>query len=73
MKKILYYALATVLGLWGLLSVFRVAELLLTGSLSAYGAGRLVGSLVLGVLLLFAAWKVVGLARRVGGPAPRSI
>lgn len=64
MKKVLFYLLAVILGLWGALSILRALELIFTGSLSAYGAGSVTGSLVLGLLLLLGAWKVVGLARR---------
>lgn len=64
MKKILLYLAAVILGLWGALSVLRALELIFTGSLSAYGAGSVTGSFVLGLLLLLGAWKVIGLARR---------
>lgn len=64
MKKVLLYLAVVVLGLWGALSLLRALELIATGSLSAYGAGSLTGSLLLGLLLLFGAWKVLGLAMR---------
>lgn len=68
MKKAFLYLAVVVLGLWGALSLIRGIELLATGNLSSYGAGSLAGSLVMGLLLLLAAWKVLGFARRTDRP-----
>jgi hypothetical protein len=64
MRRIIFYFLAIVLGAWGTLAILRGFELLFTGTLTAYGAGSLFGSFVMGPLLLFAAWKAFAHARK---------
>src|SRR5688500_97666 len=70
MRKIIFYFLTVVLGACGALSTLRGLELLLTGTITAYGAGRLAGSFIMGPILLFAAWKVFTYARNA--PRPNS-
>jgi hypothetical protein len=63
LKKVLLYILAVILGAWGLLSGLRAIEWLLTGGLSAYGIGRLAGSVLIAVLFILLAAKALAKAR----------
>ena len=63
MRKALLYLLVAILGAWGALAILRVIELLITGGLSAYGAGQLAGTVLAGVILLYGASKALSKAR----------
>ncbi len=63
MKRVWLYVVVTLLGALGLLSAFRVLELLFLRGLSAYNAGRITGQVFLAILCLWAAAKVLVKAR----------
>jgi hypothetical protein len=50
-------------GAFGILAALRTIELLATGGFSAYGAGRLAGSLFVAVLFLVLAARALSKAR----------
>jgi hypothetical protein len=61
--KVLWYLVVLVLGAWGVLAALRTIEMFGTGGLSAYGAGRVAGSLFMAVLMLVLAAKALAKAR----------
>lgn len=63
MKKALLYVAVVLVGALGCLAVLRALEVLATGNLSAYGAGKLTGSVLMGVLCFLVASKAFKSAR----------
>jgi hypothetical protein len=61
--KAFWYLAVVVCGALGALGALRAIELLLFKGFSAYGAGRLAGTLLMAVLFLLLAGKALGKAR----------
>lgn len=65
--RVLWYLLVVMLSAISLMSAIRAFELLLSGNLTAYGVGQLMGAVLMAVLMFLLARKAFAKARTARG------